>query len=151
MEWHFINIIAAAAVAKSLQSCLTLWDPMDCSLRPWDFPGRSTGVGCPCLLHLELHMAIILDKNNPGNSNLTDYFIFFMGLFCFGIWYYGLWTLLPMFLKKLNIFSLPFYQGLENLCPSLIKATFSACVLNILILKHTRIRPILLRLVLTLS
>ena len=38
------------------QSCLTLGDPMDCSLprllRPWDFPGKSTGVGCHCLLHL---------------------------------------------------------------------------------------------------
>ena len=92
---------AAAAAAKSLQSCLTLWDPIDgrppgslslgfsrqehwsglpfpspmhesdkwkwsCSvvsdpqqphglqptrlLYPWDFPGKSTGVGCHCLL-----------------------------------------------------------------------------------------------------
>ena len=87
----------AAAAAKSLQSCPTLCDPMDCSppgssvpgilqartlewvaisfsnawkwsrsvvsdpqrphglqptrlLRPWDFPGKSTGVGCHCLL-----------------------------------------------------------------------------------------------------
>ena len=29
------------------KSCLTLSDPMDCSsLCPWDFPGKSTGVGC---------------------------------------------------------------------------------------------------------
>ena len=32
------------------QSCPTLRDPMDCSLtrllHPWDFPGKSTGVGC---------------------------------------------------------------------------------------------------------
>ena len=91
---------AAAAAAKSLQSCPTLCDPTDSSppgstvpgilqarilewvaisfsnesekwkwsrsvvsdssrphglqptrlLRPWDFPGRSTGVGCHCLL-----------------------------------------------------------------------------------------------------
>ena len=87
----------AAAAAKSLQSCLTLCDPIDGSppgsavngtlqartlewvaisfsnawkwsrsvmsdssrphglqptrlLRPWDFPGKSTGVGCHCLL-----------------------------------------------------------------------------------------------------
>ena len=36
------------------QSCLTPSDPMDWSLprliRPWDFPGKSTGVGCHCLL-----------------------------------------------------------------------------------------------------
>ena len=92
---------AAVAAAKSLQSCLTLCDPIDGSprgspvlgilqartlewvaisfsnawkwkvkvkslscvwllatpwttahqaLRPWDFPGKSTGVGCHCLL-----------------------------------------------------------------------------------------------------
>ena len=33
------------------QSCPTLRDPMDCRLLcPWDFPGKSTGVGCHCLL-----------------------------------------------------------------------------------------------------
>ena len=40
--------------AKSLQSCLTLCDPMDYSLPgssyPWDFPGKNTGVGCHFLL-----------------------------------------------------------------------------------------------------
>ena len=96
------HLCAAAAAAKSLQSCLTLWDPIDGSppdspipgilqartlewvaiffsnawkwkvkvkslscaqllatpwtgayrlLLPWDFPGKSTGVGCHCLLH----------------------------------------------------------------------------------------------------
>ena len=93
-------VAAAAAAAKSLQSCPTLWDPIDGSppgspvpgilqartlewvaisfssawkwkvkgksvvsdsqrphglqptrlLGPWDFPGKSTGVGCHCLL-----------------------------------------------------------------------------------------------------
>ena len=37
------------------QSCPTLCDPMDCSLpgfsvHPWDFPGKSTGMGCHFLL-----------------------------------------------------------------------------------------------------
>ena len=36
------------------QSCPTLYNPMDISLprllQPWDFPGKSTGVGCCCLL-----------------------------------------------------------------------------------------------------
>ena len=95
---------AAAAAAKSLQSCPTLCDPIDSSppgspvpgilqartlewvafpspmhesekwkwscsvvsnslrphrlkptrlLRPWDFPGKSTGVGCHCLLRVK--------------------------------------------------------------------------------------------------
>ena len=45
---------AAAAAAKSLQSCLTLCDPhrrqptkLPC---PWDSPGKNTGVGCHFLL-----------------------------------------------------------------------------------------------------
>ena len=50
----FSIICLAAAVAKSLQSCPTLCDPMHYQptrlLHPWDFPGKSTGVGCHCLL-----------------------------------------------------------------------------------------------------
>ena len=44
---------AAAAAAKSLQSCLTLCDPKDSSppgSRPWDSPSKNTGEGCHCLL-----------------------------------------------------------------------------------------------------
>ena len=41
-------------VAKSRQSCLTLCDPMDCSLPGssvhGDSPGKHTGVGCHALL-----------------------------------------------------------------------------------------------------
>ena len=43
----------AAAAAKSLQSCRTLCDPIDSSppgSRPWDSPGKNTGVGCHFLL-----------------------------------------------------------------------------------------------------
>ena len=100
---RFLGHTPAAAAAKSLQSCLTLCDPIDGSppgspvpeilqartlewvaisfsnawkskvkvkslsrvrlfathglqpirlLRPWDFPGRSSGVGCHCLLRV---------------------------------------------------------------------------------------------------
>ena len=45
---------AAAAAAKSLQSCPTLCDPIDGSPsgspNPWDSPGKNTGVGCHFLL-----------------------------------------------------------------------------------------------------
>ena len=48
--WHMIFF---AAAAKSLQSCLTLrphrWQPTRL-LRPWDSPGKNTGVGCHFLL-----------------------------------------------------------------------------------------------------
>ena len=43
----------AAAAAKSRQSCPTLCDPIDGSppdSRPWDSPGKNTGVGCHFLL-----------------------------------------------------------------------------------------------------
>ena len=46
--------MTAAATAKSLQSCSTLCDPIDGSPpgspRPWDSPGKNTGVGCYFLL-----------------------------------------------------------------------------------------------------
>ena len=46
-----------AAAAELHQLCPTRSDPRDCStrlLRPWDFPGKSTGVGCHCLLQTHL-------------------------------------------------------------------------------------------------
>ena len=39
----------ADCVYACAQSCLTLCDPMDCSL-PWDFLSKSTGVNCHFLL-----------------------------------------------------------------------------------------------------
>ena len=108
LHTHYI-LRSTAAAAKSLQSCPTLWDPIDGSppgspipgilqartlecvaiffsnawkwkvkgkslsrvrllathglqptrlLCPWDFPGKSTGVGCHCLLRWEA-----LDQN----------------------------------------------------------------------------------------
>ena len=44
---------AAAAAAKSLQSCPTLCNPRGEPTRlphPWDSPGKNTGVGCHFLL-----------------------------------------------------------------------------------------------------
>ena len=47
-------VLNAPAAAKSLQSCPTLCDPIDGSPprlpRPWDSPGKNTGVGCHFLL-----------------------------------------------------------------------------------------------------
>ena len=139
-------MIAAAAAAKSLQSCPTLCDPMDCSppgspvpgilrartlewvaisfsdawkwscpvvsdpqrphglqpsrlLCPWDFPGKSTGVGCHCLLLMTLLISwwlLLINSvlNNPvgflylsfnslefspeNNNNFTFFFLVFI-------------------------------------------------------------------------
>ena len=61
---HFLlQCMKVKSESEVVQSCLTLCDPMDCSLRPtmcdgmdssppgsrpWDSPGKSTGVGCHC-------------------------------------------------------------------------------------------------------
>ena len=66
LSYSYYQVIHVCMYAKSLQSCPTLWDPMDCL-------GKKTGVGCyfllqgifptqglnPCLLHL-LHYRQIL-------------------------------------------------------------------------------------------
>ena len=48
-----LTAVAAAAAAKSPQSCPTVgphrWQPTRL-LRPWDSPGKNTGVGCHFLL-----------------------------------------------------------------------------------------------------
>ena len=50
--------VAAATAAKSLQSCLTLCNPMDCNLPSssvlGDSPCKNTGVGCHFLLQENL-------------------------------------------------------------------------------------------------
>ena len=56
--WQFLArlniLLPRVCVCQSLQSCLTLCDPMDCSLSGssdhGDSPSKNTGVGCPTLL-----------------------------------------------------------------------------------------------------
>ena len=52
-KWDFLKkkeYTNVTATAKSLQSCLTLCDPIDGSPpgspRPWDSPGKNAGVVC---------------------------------------------------------------------------------------------------------
>ena len=63
--------MAAAAAAKSLQSCLTLCDPIDGSPPgspcPWDSPGKNTGVGC----HFPLH-CMKVKTENLGYSQIIN-------------------------------------------------------------------------------
>ena len=50
----FLVDVRDAAAAKLRQSCPTLCDPIDGSSpgsRPWDSPGKNTGVGCHFLLN----------------------------------------------------------------------------------------------------
>ena len=80
---------SAAAAAKLLQSCPTLCDPIDGSPtrlpRPWDSPGKNTGVGCHFLLQYmkvksESEVAQScptpsdpMDCSPPGNMNQQIY------------------------------------------------------------------------------
>ena len=56
------------------QSCLTLFDPMDCSparlLCPWDCLGKNTGVGCHFLLQcMKVKSEIEVAQSCPTLSN----------------------------------------------------------------------------------
>ena len=70
-------VAAAAAAAKSLQSCPTLCDPIDGSPpdspRPWDFPSKNTGVGCHFLLQcMKVKSESELAQSCPTLSNFMD-------------------------------------------------------------------------------
>ena len=45
-----MSLLYSVVYSLVAKSCLTLWDPMDCSLCPWDSPGQGTGVGSHSLL-----------------------------------------------------------------------------------------------------
>ena len=68
---------AAAAAAKSLQSCPTLCDPIDSSPpgypHPWYSPGKNTGVGCHFLLqHMKVKSETEVVQSCPTLSNPMD-------------------------------------------------------------------------------
>ena len=68
---------AAAAAAKSLQSCPTLCDPIDGSPtrlpHPWDSPGKNTGVGCHLLLQCtKARSKSEVTQSCPTHSNPMD-------------------------------------------------------------------------------
>ena len=54
---------SCSTMKVKVKSCPTLWDPMDSRLlRPWDFLGKSTGVGC----HFLLQGIFPTQGSNPG-------------------------------------------------------------------------------------
>ena len=61
--------------AVGTQSCLTLWDPMDCSLPGssvhGDSPGNNSGVGC----HALLQGSIFLTQGSNQISHIAGRFI----------------------------------------------------------------------------
>ena len=67
---------AAAASAKSLQSCLTLCNHRRQPTRlshPWDSPGKNTGVGCHFLLQcMKVESESEVTQSCPTLSNPMD-------------------------------------------------------------------------------
>ena len=66
----------ATAAAKSLQSCLTLCDPIDGSPpgpRPWNSPGKNTGMDCHFLLQcMKVKSESEVTQLCPTLSDLMD-------------------------------------------------------------------------------
>ena len=57
-----VIIFWPSKVKEKVKSCPTLFDPMNCSLCPWDSPGKSTGVDC----HFLLQEIFPTQISNPG-------------------------------------------------------------------------------------
>ena len=71
------NCMTFTAAAKSLQLCRTLSDPIDSSppsSRPWDSPGKNTGVGCHFLLQcMKVKSESEVAQSCPTPSDPMDY------------------------------------------------------------------------------
>ena len=61
---------SATAAKLLLQSCQTLCDPIDGRLpRPWDSPGKNTGVGCQFPWETRAqHFILRQDTQDPGDT-----------------------------------------------------------------------------------
>ena len=76
-NWGWVGMIGAAAAAKSLQSCLTLCDPMDSSPPSSPVPGilqaKNTGVGCHFLLQcMKVKTESEVAQSCPTSSDPMD-------------------------------------------------------------------------------
>ena len=69
--WTSGSKLTAAAAAKSRHSCPTLCDPLDGSPpgspRPWDSPGKNTGVACHFLLQ-----CMKVNQSDRGTRNFFN-------------------------------------------------------------------------------
>ena len=72
LEWVAISFSSAwkwklnVKLLSCAQLLATPWTAATRLLRPWDFPGKSTGVGCHCLLQPVLHPRSIKSDSQGG-------------------------------------------------------------------------------------
>ena len=90
---------SAAAAAKSLQSCLTLWDPIDGSPPGSPVPGilqaKNTGVGCHFLLQCtKVKSESEVAQSCPTHSDPMDYSL--PGSSVRGVFQQEYWSRLPL-------------------------------------------------------
>ena len=76
-QWHQYVLLKKWKKSEVTQSCPTLCDPMDTRLlHPWDFLGKSTGVGCRFLLQGtswpgdQTQVSHIVDRRFPSEPPL---------------------------------------------------------------------------------
>ena len=125
-QWTFrlFPCPAAAAAAKSLQSCPTLCDPRDGSHQAppsWDSPGRNTGVGCHFLLQcMKVKSESEVAQSCPTLSDPMDCSL--PGSSIHGIFQARVldWGASPSYCKKcchehgsVHLFQLCFFQGIH--------------------------------------
>ena len=90
-----ITVILCVCVCEVTQSCPTLCDPMDTRfLHPWDFLGKSTGVGCLFLLQgtsrsrdqtqvsciVDRHFTILATREEISSLSYPIVFLYFFAL-----------------------------------------------------------------------
>ena len=103
------------------QSCPTLCDPMNCSppgSSPWNFPGKSTGVGCHFLLQgifltqgsnpgLQHCGQTLLQSEPPGKPPVALKLLCLVGRSLPSLPCFSLLFILPLFVKSPQITTLP--------------------------------------------
>ena len=110
LEWVAISFSDKCMKVKResevAQSCLTLSDPMDCSLPgsslgPRDFPGKSAGAGCHChFAYLHFFFETIVPKWSLGGDITPVTLLLFLCFGFFGISQTRDWANLPCIGKR---------------------------------------------------
>ena len=79
------EFLSSVQLLNRVQLFATPWMQPTRLLRPWDFPGKSTGVGCYCLLLIVVFLPINIGSNYGDIASLLpdiDFFCSLLFLIC---------------------------------------------------------------------